>query len=347
MDDLSNTLGIVWALQKDQPFKASTIYIGFLWDLDRMTVSLTPEKRDKYLSAIHKWRKRQAHTLQDVQELYGKLLHACSAVPRGRAYLIHLESMLSTCGPQPFLPHRANKLLAQDLDWWSTLLQSGGVSRSIYTRSDIKDYQAFSDASSGIGIAIVIGKQWRAWRLIPDWKTLDGNRDIGWAEAIGFEFLMYALAALPNLGDDSNLLIHSDNTGIVEGWWKHRHCNKAVNDVFRRIHSFLHNLPYRMDINTIYIPSASNPADKPSRGIYGPANLLLPPIGIPEPIKRFVIDSEDPLSPTKLRHLHDGNYTSPAAKFINHLLSQEDLSKRLRISQDEDESAIVRSIAGY
>ena len=347
VDDVSSNLGIIWALQKDQPFKSSTIYIGFLWDLNHMTVSLTPEKVDKYLSAIHKWRKRPAHTLQDVQELYGKLLHACSAVPQGRAYLIHLETMLSTCGPRPFTPHQADKLLAQDLDWWSTLLQSGGVSRSIRARSDIKNYEAFSDASSGIGIAIVIGKQWRAWRLIPGWKTLDGNRDIGWAEAIGFEFLVYALAALPNLGHNANLLVHGDNTGIVEGWWKHRHRNKAVNDVFRRIHRFLHNLPYCMDVNTIYVPSASNPADEPSRGIYGPTSLLLPPIDIPEPIKRFVIDSEDPLSPAELRHLCDRSYTTPAAKFINHLLSQEELIRRLRIMQDEDESVISHSILGY
>jgi len=299
------------------------------------------------VSAIHKWHKQQAHTLQDVQELYGKLLHVCLAAPQGQAYLIHLESMLATCRLQPFIPHQANKLLAQDLNWWSALLQSRNVLHSIYTLSNVKDYQAFSNASSSIGIAIVIGKQWHTWRLIPSWKTFDGNRDIRWAGAISFELLMYALTALPNLESNLNLLVHGNNSSIIEGWWKHTHCNKAINNVFQRIHDFFHNLPYHMDINTIYVLSTSNPADEPSKGIYGPTSLLLPPIDIPEPIKCFIINSKDPLSPAELCHLHDGNYTTPATKFINHLLSQEDLTRCLRISQDEDESTILCFIFRY
>jgi len=83
INDLSRKLGILWELLKDQLFKSSTIYIGFLWDIKLRIVSLSPEKIEKYLLAIHKWRKRQTHILHDVQKLYGKLLHACSAVPRG------------------------------------------------------------------------------------------------------------------------------------------------------------------------------------------------------------------------------------------------------------------------
>jgi hypothetical protein len=81
IDDLSIKLGIIWELLKDQPFRSSTIYIGFLWDLEIMIVSLSIGKVDKYLAAIHKCRKRRLHVLRDVQELYGKLLHACAAVP--------------------------------------------------------------------------------------------------------------------------------------------------------------------------------------------------------------------------------------------------------------------------
>ncbi|OJA11076.1 hypothetical protein AZE42_13252 [Rhizopogon vesiculosus] len=81
IDKLSSKLGILWALSKDQPFRPSTVYIGFLWDLNLMVVSLSTEKTGKYLMAIHKWHKRRAHILQDVQELYGKLLHTCSVVP--------------------------------------------------------------------------------------------------------------------------------------------------------------------------------------------------------------------------------------------------------------------------
>lgn len=342
IDELLEKLGLLWALPKDQPFASSTVYIGFLWDLQLMTVSLSPAKVDKYLAAIHKWRKRDTHILQDVQELYGKLLHACSAVPRGRAYLTNMEKMLSICGAQPFLPHRAEKNIAADLDWWSSLLQSGGVSRTIYPPLPLENPLAFSDATSGIGIGIVIGDHWHAWRLIPGWQTLNGKQDIGWAEAVGFEFLIYTLSTIP--GFNGNLLVHGDNTGIIEGWEKFKHRNRAVNGIFRRIHEFMLNLPTRFEIHTTYVASASNPADEPSRGIYGPLHLLLPPVHIPETIQEFVIDATEPLSPAELRHLRNGNYTPPAAKFINRVLIREQAAARAESAQTAEDEIINHTL---
>jgi hypothetical protein len=115
------------------------------------------------------------HTLHNIQELYGKLLHACEVIPQGKVYLTNLEAMLSYCGEKPFLPHRAGQRVTDDLNWWSDLLQYGSVTRTIYPAPKLQNPFAFSDASSGIGIGIVIGDCWRAWRLIPGWKTCDGK----------------------------------------------------------------------------------------------------------------------------------------------------------------------------
>ena len=190
LDNLAEELGMVLELTKDQPFQPFTTYIGFLWHIAERRVSLSPPKVNKYLTTIHEWRKHSTHVLEDVQKLHGKLTHACSAIPRGRAYLTSLEKMLAICGKQPFLPHRPSKGIAEDLTWWSEILQTGNACRPIYPPTKFADPQAFSDASSGIGIAIVIGKFWRAWRLIPGWQTSHGKQDIGWAEAIGFELLV-------------------------------------------------------------------------------------------------------------------------------------------------------------
>lgn len=86
INDLSHKLGIIWELLKDQPFRMTTVYISFLWDLKMMYIALSAVKIDKYLTAIHKWRKCLAHVLKDIQELYGKLLHACAAAPQGQVY---------------------------------------------------------------------------------------------------------------------------------------------------------------------------------------------------------------------------------------------------------------------
>lgn len=342
IDDLSEDLGIIWERLKDQLFSTSTLYTGFIWDIELRIVSLSPAKVDKYLVAIHKWRKRHAHALQDVQELYGKLLHASAAAPRGRAYLTSLEEMIAYCGKKPFLPHRAGEHVDKDLNWWSLLLQSGGVSRPIYPTAKLSNPLAFSDASSGIGLGIVIGKRWRAWRLIPGWKTRDGKRDIGWAEAVAFELLIYTIASIPNIG--RHVLVYGDNTGVVEGWWNRRHRNRAVNGVFRRINEFIHNLSRPFDVTTNYVASAHNPADDPSRGIYGPAELLLPSIRLPAELDGFLIDATEPLSATELRLLHNGSYSAPAAKLINRELVRQQAAERARVSRAEEELVIDKEL---
>jgi hypothetical protein len=218
--------------------------------------------RNKYLQAIRDWQMLPTHTLNDVEKLYGKLLHAALVLPKGRAYLTTLEAMLAICHDRPFVPYSSPKGLSADLDWWIAALQKPVVTRPIPQPVSLHDIAAFSDASSGVGIAIVIGDFWRAWRLIPGWQTLNGQRDISWAEAIGFECLVRCLC--DNISDSRHFLIHGDNKGVVEGWWNGRSRNSQVNDIFKRIHDLTPDDGAGHSFHTVYVQSKSNPADKPS-----------------------------------------------------------------------------------
>jgi hypothetical protein len=44
-----------------------------------------------------------------------------------------------------------------------------------------------------------------------------------------------------------------------------------------------------------------NPADGPSRGLYSPEHLLLPPTVIPEDARDLIVDASAPLTPSELR----------------------------------------------
>ena len=55
IDEVSRILGIPWEVSKDQPFAPTTIYIGFIWNLERRTVTLSPAKTEKYLNKINDW----------------------------------------------------------------------------------------------------------------------------------------------------------------------------------------------------------------------------------------------------------------------------------------------------
>jgi hypothetical protein len=243
--------------------------------------------------AISEWFSKPTHPLEEVQKLYGKLLHACLVVPAGRAYLTNLEIMLGSFASSPFVPHHPPRDTAKDLSWWLSVLNLPVISRPIPGPCIVTDRAAFSDASSGIGIGIVIGDRWRAWRLIPGWQT--EGRDIGWAEAVGFEFLVLTLASTSH--PKEHFRVYGDNRGVVEGWWSGRSRNKATNSVFRQIHNI--SEAHKCTFITRYVPSKENPADGPSRGIYPTSALLLPPIPIPKELHQFIVNYDSLLLPSE------------------------------------------------
>jgi len=215
IDRISEELGIPWETKKDIPFQSRVPFIGLLWDLDNHTVSITDSKRSKYLSAISEWESKLKHILKEVQRLYGKLLHACLVIPEGQAYLTRLEAFMSLFHNSPLIPRHTPKHTSDDLHWWKSKLHVS-LSRSIPTPTPIINVLAYSDASSEVGIGITIGERWRAWRLLPGWKT-DGQ-DIGWVEAVGLLFLAIAIHSEYNHHPGTHIVVYSDNHGVVEGW---------------------------------------------------------------------------------------------------------------------------------
>lgn len=314
IDRLSKLLGIPWELAKDILFSPCAPFIGFLWDLSARTISIPDKKKEKYLAAILKWEARRAHTLQEVQQLYGKLLHASLVLPAGRAYLVSLEAMLPTFRDRPHMPRTPPKTTSDDLRWWKANFTQPTISRDIPGPIEVIDPSAYSDASSGTGVAIWINGRWRAWRLLPGWKA--NGRDIGWAEAVGMEFLVSAI--LTQCAEGSCIKVFGDNRGVVEGWWKGRSRNKATNNVFKRIHERVATA--QCSILTCYVPSKHNPADGPSRGVFPSLSLLLPPIQIPTALELFIANFDDPLLPSE-RSSSDAEvktYSPPASRSPMH-----------------------------
>ena len=286
IDHISTQLGIPWEPTKTIPFSSTVPYLGFDWDLANRTVAVSEKKKAKYRAAITEWLPRSMHTLEEAQRLYGKLLHASLVLPAGRAYLTGLESLMASFSGNPFVPHHAPRHTVEDLSWWFDALDSPRISRPIPGPASVTDRNAFSDASSGFGIGIVIGDKWRAWQLIPGWKT--EGRDIGWAEAVGFELLARTLCTASEPGQ--HFRVFGDNKGVVEGWWKGRSRNWETNKVFRRIHDIADS--HQCLFITRYIPSGKNPADAPSRGLYPPFDRLLPAVSIPTALRQYITNIE-------------------------------------------------------
>lgn len=300
VDALSADLGYIWNLDKDVPFSTTVPFTGFEWHLESRTVSIAATKREKYRAAIAAFVAERRHNLSDVRKLYGKLLHASAVVPAGRAYLTRLEAFMSAAHNSPHVLHSTHRDTPRDLGWWDHRLSSQSLcTRRIPAPVEVFDVGAFSDASSGFGIAVVIHGWWRAWRLVGNWRS---QGDIQWAEAVGFELLTLSVVALAST--HQHFKVFCDNTAVVEGWHKHSSRNTAVNTVFRRVHTFLEQTNCVVHTRYViccgtgaqlptllrFVSGTINPADGPSRGIYLSSDRVLPPIALPDAISPFLVD---------------------------------------------------------
>lgn len=228
IDELSQHLGICWEPSKSVPFGPKVPYLGFLWDLNTRTVCLLEKKRLKYIAAITEWEGKRMHNLLETQQLHGKLQHASLVILPGRAYLTNLEAMLALCHNSPFLPRTPPRSTPDDLEWWKQRLNQPDIPRPIPEPKPLIDHQAYSDASSEVGIAITIGMRWRAWHLASGWKSQ--GRDILWAKAVGFELLTIHLLSVSSEGD--HIKVYGDNRGVIEGWWRKSSTSRPTNHIF-------------------------------------------------------------------------------------------------------------------
>ena len=259
IDQVSEFLGIPWEASKDIPFSESPTFIGLIWNLTNHTVSLTESKQQKYLGAISEWEHRRTHTLQDMQKLHGKLLHVSLIFPPNHTYLTNLEAMLSIFGDKPFKPRTPLHDTPEDLRWWREVLSLvPSPSIPIPSSQRIIDLQAFSNASSSVGITIVIGGCWHAWHLVGNWKK--NGQDIASAKSVGFELLTQTIIGTG--ATSLHLKVFGDNVGVVKGWANGCSRSKQVNKSFRRIHSLLQ--VSQCQIIGRYVPSTGNLANCPS-----------------------------------------------------------------------------------
>lgn len=292
IDAITNELGVQWATEKHLSWTTRPIYLGFVWDLELRTISLSDAKRAKYLQAIKAWQLRARHTLAEVEELHGKLVHVSLVVLPGPARLTALETMLAGGVHRPHCKRAAPRSAKRQLEWWVERLSRPVVGRSFHSYAPHADFAAYSDASSSVGIGLVIGDTWCAYKLREGWKTK--GRGIAWAEAIGFELLARTLILQQSFGP--RVRIHGDNRVIVEGWKHRKSRDQQVNEVFARLLDFCE--AQEAKISTCYVTSAKNPADRPSRGfaLQGP---YLTPAELPPSLAPFLeyIPSPSALSP--------------------------------------------------
>jgi hypothetical protein len=144
------------------------------------------------------------------------------------------------------------------------------------------DYGIWVDASTNQGIGLLWNSRWAFWHIDENWHG--PSRDIGWLEAIAVEL---AICLIYNKGiTDADMLIRSDNQGVIASFQKGHCLNHLINMSIRRSEELLWKV--RLSLTFTYVTLASNLADPISRGILPSiTSCLASPPSLPLEISSF------------------------------------------------------------
>jgi hypothetical protein len=281
---LISPLGIPWHASKGQDFTFNFSYVGLFWDIIHKSVSLTPEKCEKHLAKVTSFIQLASHSQflkNEVESLNGSLSHVSFVYLRGRSYLRNLIEFIKSF-ENNFTRRWAPTAVLKDLEWWRIVLTQLDFTRSLIPPPTAVDHGIWVDASTDWGIGILFQGRWDAWRTLPCWK--DKGRDIGWLEGVAIELIINILH-LSNI-TDANVLVRSDNQGVIGAFQRGRSRNKMTNEVIQRSEARMDSS--NLSISLVYVETSINLADPISRGILPPlSQRIFIPYHIPQAISQY------------------------------------------------------------
>lgn len=272
---------VPWHPDKGQNFRDNGDYVGFFWDLPQKSVSLTELKRLKYIMRLSEFLllfENSKVQKRELESVAGFLNHASFVYLHGRSYLSSLYSAISAYHSNDYIPRWLPKSTISDIKWWHRLLLADQSPRSLAPHPPTRDYGIWVDASTDTGIGLLWNTRWAFWRTNETWRG--PSRDIGWLEAIAVELAIRLIHSKHIT--DADVLIRSDNQGVIASFKKGRCSNHLINMAIRRSEELLREA--HVSLTFIYVESALNLADPISRGILPPrfSHLSSPPSLPPE-----------------------------------------------------------------
>jgi len=145
---------------------------------------------------------------------------------------------------------------------------------TLNTESDTPSAEIFVDASSfGVGF-VTNDHRWLAWTFRRGHPEIplgpDGRIVMSWAEIIAAELGIRTLIAAGY--NKTTIMLRSDNFGVVMALYTRRWTsNYGVDEILKRILRLC--MSAGLVVMPVWVPSSSNPADGPSRGLYPPPSL--------------------------------------------------------------------------
>lgn len=290
--NLTASMGVPWKAKKQRNLAPVQRYIGFDWDLRKRSVALPKDKLKAVRALVAEWRTVGAKfSARDAARLHGKLVHISTIFPLIRPFLPsathfarNFQSARASLHPTP--------ALQADLSWVDYLLHRLPNEVPLARASPL-DMGWWGDASTSFGIGIVVDEFWAVWKWAPGFKVgPKQSHNIGWAEAVAVELGLRTASAVGLLAvrdvHASNILVRSDNEGVVTVVNKGRSRSRTTNEVLKHLYSLCADS--RISLTAEYVPSRFNVTDALSRG-----DIVAFLKGFPKARTRFQIPVPDHL----------------------------------------------------
>jgi hypothetical protein len=204
---LCDHLGIPLADKTVHPTTRLT-FLGFILDSEDLTISLPEEKKSEYISEIEKVSTLHAVKKKRLESLIGKLMHATTVIPIGRAFFRSLIAK-SSAAPLPTSWISLARDERLNLSWWVNLLSDwNGISLMRFCGwLPLADFELSSDAALTIGLGIVNGNDWVAATWPPSAPT-----NIAILEMIP---LVISAIIWGDTWTGKSILFHTDSMAVV------------------------------------------------------------------------------------------------------------------------------------
>jgi hypothetical protein len=261
--DLTGYFGVPWSMEKLHPFASIQRYISFDWNLDRKSVAIPKEKLLATQQLTKDWQSPNwLFSACEAASLHGKLVHISCIFPLIRPFLRSV-SLFSQHFTSPQAKLHAPSSVQHDLSWIHFLLHQ--LPNEIPLKNqEMVDIDWWGDASTSFGIGVVVREFFAIWKYTPGFQVGPKRAfNIGWAEAVAVE-LGLCLATQFHLLQGSNILVHSDNSGIVFVVNKGCSQSKETNKILK--HVYLLQAKANICLHATYVPSHEIIADALSQG---------------------------------------------------------------------------------
>ena len=213
-DKLCEDIGIPQAPHKMTMPAWLTQFLGIELDSLDWKATLPLDKVDNYIEEITALLMVNKITQKGLQSVVGKLSFAAAVVP-ARAFLRRLiEKIYTVKKPHYFI--KVTKSMKEDLEMWRRFLASyNGITyfRALNLTTG-PSFHMGADAS-GKGYGAVFGSHWIQERFPVWWQRLFGNKEIG-ITVLEFYPIYVLVFMFGHLVQNSNIVFHSDNEGVVK-----------------------------------------------------------------------------------------------------------------------------------